>query len=170
MAEDLGLRCRVKPWSENLNRVHDEYVVLKNKAKLDGLCTLSLIRDDYIKAEAEHFVKFAAELGITATVLDSEYLLAKEGAEMHHCVGSYSWDVREGECLIFGLEKDGHRSTLQLSKTRGSQGQHIGWHVGQNYAKHKHNTRPHESLCIRTEVHADQVKTGYLRMEAFGLA
>lgn len=54
--------------------------------------------------------------GINITLLNSPYALAKEGAEMHHCVASYHEYVFSGKSIIFALSNSqGDRSTLELA-------------------------------------------------------
>ena len=54
--------------------------------------------------------------GINVTLLNSPYALAKEGAEMHHCVASYHEYVLSGKSIIFALSNSqGDRSTLELA-------------------------------------------------------
>lgn len=56
--------------------------------------------------------------GFEVVPLRSGRALSEEGMAMHHCVGSYSREVRSGSSRIFSLRREGHRvATIEIGGT-----------------------------------------------------
>jgi hypothetical protein len=51
------------------------------------------------------------------TPIDNSAALYREGAAMHHCVGTYTDEVQSGSPHIYGVRRDGQRvATLSLAR------------------------------------------------------
>lgn len=103
MAKQLNRAFTPAKWTlEKLNEKHEEYCSLVNalESSPDKLPVL-----DNIKVKTDKYK------GYDITLLDSRYLIKKEGIVMHHCVGSYTDSVVEGRYLVYSITKDGERSS-----------------------------------------------------------
>ena len=96
-----------------------EQIRLKNYSK-DKFKSVVELDKEYLSKCSEY----------KALLLDNAFDIKTEGDIMHHCVGSYSTDVKEGHYLVFSiLDKEGKRSsTLGISLRGGiwSFNQHYG--------------------------------------------
>ena len=53
--------------------------------------------------------------------IDSSAELYREGAAMHHCIGTYADDVRAGDLYVYSVRRDGQRvATLALARDKTS--------------------------------------------------
>ena len=58
--------------------------------------------------------------GLEIIPIDNSADLYREGAAMHHCVGTYSTDVRHGRCYIYSIRRNGERlATAAIVRKEG---------------------------------------------------
>lgn len=143
MANQLGTAFSYN-WSwEKMRQKHDEYRELVNRKR-------------YSKDQFEWLVDFPVkELSsgeFTATLLTSAYDIHEEGVKMHHCVASYAELVREGEYLVYSIQKAGQRySTLGVKVNAVSDG-HKSYIFSQHYGPCNQEVEDKEAIQLVTYV------------------
>lgn len=108
----------------------DEFITRKFAANM-SLPTVRQLSGEWHEAVAQNMdgpnIAFPAPWFEAASVDDHEILpitnsadLYREGKAMHHCVGTYADEVRNGEKYIFSLRKDGNRvATIEIVRYWG---------------------------------------------------
>lgn len=105
MATQLNQPFKITWDWEQMQLKHDEYIK-----------EINLIRDREYETVIEKVMSFPSFPLPTgrAIPLNTPALLHKEGQEMGHCVYSYVKKIREGKSIIYGIETEEGRSTLEI--------------------------------------------------------
>lgn len=82
---------------------------------------------------------------VTATALDTPEALAREGKDLHHCVGGYTHICLRGKSRIYSLEGNNHRSTLELTYDDFRQ----AWRINQHHATRNRDTTDSHKKAAR---------------------
>lgn len=99
------------------NRLNDEYALRRMLADEQR-------RVDFEKVICKAPLPDLAEVeGFQFITLRTGRALQEEGVTMHHCVASYAYNVKRGDCAIVSIRRDGvNIATLEISK-KGVPGQ-----------------------------------------------
>ncbi|MFC1812588.1 PcfJ domain-containing protein [Thermodesulfobacteriota bacterium] len=110
--------------TDDLQRIHDRWADRFNQSRLE--------------TDGRWFPKPPFEGNVDIRPIMTEEDLLEEGRQMHHCVGGYIKEVRDGKCFIYRVMKP-QRATLEI-KIRG------GIRIGQ--FKLAHNREPAEESWV----------------------
>ena len=162
------MRARLST-EEEANLAHEAQdvsdFVYSQTAVLKGMTWRSLCRRSHewhrallITVDPDKDVRWPALLPVYATgpflavELDSGFLLAEEGLEQRHCIGTYANACASGATRVFSLRHHGKR-TATIELQRGHDG---AWHMVQ--IRGKANTAIHDPALLDA---ADQLTQAY---------
>lgn len=130
LAEQLDKKKPNPNWTpEKIHKMHEQYTKEINERKYSKDIIKHLedvtVQEMFLKDETDTF---------RAELLKSAYRVSEEGRMMHHCVGSYVDQVKNGSYLVYHITKNGEpHSTLGIN-VRFS-GEEVGYRFSQHYGK-----------------------------------